>query len=69
MNLQGSFIIVLVTAKDTEEARKIANGLLAEHLVACANIIDRIESLFWWQGRVDEAYTINKSIGWENLCC
>ena len=55
MNLQGSFIIVLVTAKDTEEARKIANGLLAEHLVACANIIDRIESLFWWQGRVDEA--------------
>lgn len=55
MNQQGVFCVVLVTAKDTDEARKIADGLLTDKLVACANIIERVQSLFWWQGRIDDA--------------
>ena len=51
----SSYVVVMVTAKDADEARVIARGLLDEKLVACANIIDNIHSLFWWQEKIDEA--------------
>lgn len=35
-------------------ARKIANSLLEEHLIACANIIPSITSLYWWEGKIIE---------------
>ncbi len=49
------YIIILVTAKDAREAEKIANGLLQDKLIACANIINGVKSLFWWQGKIDES--------------
>lgn len=49
------YIVVLVTAKDSDEAKKIAQGLLNDKLVACANIVDKIHSIFWWQGKIDSA--------------
>ncbi len=47
------YIIVLVTAKDKKEAEKIARGLLEAKLIACANILEGVQSLFWWQGKID----------------
>jgi len=47
--------IVLVTAKDKKEANTIARGLLEAKLIACANIINGVESLFWWQGKIDSS--------------
>jgi len=44
------FVSVYITAKDTKEARAIARQLLKERLIACANIIPKIESLYWWRG-------------------
>lgn len=40
---------------DRETARAIAGALLDEGLVACANIIGEVESLFVWQGARDSA--------------
>ncbi|MCZ8137016.1 MAG: divalent-cation tolerance protein CutA [Porphyrobacter sp.] len=40
---------------DRETARAIAGQLLEEGLVACANIIGEVESLFVWQGARDSA--------------
>ncbi len=48
-------IIVLVTASSREEAEKIVQRLLEEKLIACANIISPVHSLFWWQGKIDQA--------------
>jgi periplasmic divalent cation tolerance protein len=48
-------IIILVTTKDKKEATKIARGLLEAKLIACANIVEGIQSLFWWQGKIDSA--------------
>ena len=48
-------IIVFVTTKDKKEANKIAHGLLEAKLIACANIIDGVQSLFWWQGKIDSS--------------
>src|ERR1700688_2805338 len=49
------YIIVLVTAKDKKEAEKISRGLLEAKLIACANIIEGVQSLFWWQGKIDSS--------------
>jgi periplasmic divalent cation tolerance protein len=48
-------IIVLVTTSSREEAEKIAKTLLEERLVACANIIGPVHSLFWWHDKIDKA--------------
>lgn len=48
-------IVVLVTASSKEEANKIAQGLLEEKLAACVNILEGLESRFWWQGKIDSA--------------
>ncbi len=48
------FILVYITAKDLEEARNIADTLVKEKLVACANVIPKIESVFWWKGKIEK---------------
>ena len=58
------YIVVLVTTKDVAQAKAIAQKLVKEKLVACANILKGIESLFWWEGKIDssqEALLILKS--------
>ena len=35
---------------DRESAREIAGTLLAEKLIACANILGTVEAVFEWQG-------------------
>jgi periplasmic divalent cation tolerance protein len=34
-------------------ARKLAKTALAAKLIACANLIPKIESHYWWQGRIE----------------
>ncbi|MFA5059607.1 MAG: divalent-cation tolerance protein CutA [Candidatus Omnitrophota bacterium] len=48
-------IVILITAKDIKEAKKISAALLNKKLVACVNIVKGIQSLFWWDKRIDSA--------------
>jgi periplasmic divalent cation tolerance protein len=48
-------LIVLTTAGSQEEARKIARAMVERRLAACVNITPQIESIFRWQGTVDES--------------
>lgn len=48
-------IVILITCVNKREAKKITRSLLAKKLVACVNIIDKIESVFWWQGNIESA--------------
>ena len=50
-----AYIIVLMTTSSKEEAVTIVRALLKEQLIACANIVDSVSSLFWWQGKIEEA--------------
>jgi periplasmic divalent cation tolerance protein len=45
-------VIVLVTAPDLKIARKLARAALQARLVACANLLPKIESLYWWQDSI-----------------
>jgi periplasmic divalent cation tolerance protein len=51
----AKFSIVLVTAPDLKTARKLAQRALKEKLIACANLIPRIESHYWWQGKIESS--------------
>ena len=42
--------LLYITVKDKEEARRIAEKLLEARLIACANIVGDIESLYRWKG-------------------
>ena len=48
-------LIVLSTAGSEEEARKIARHMVDRQLAACVNIVPQIESIYRWQGKVEEA--------------
>jgi periplasmic divalent cation tolerance protein len=48
-------IVVLITAPDKKEARRIARKLIGQKLAACVNIVGGVESLFWWEGKIDAA--------------
>lgn len=49
-----SVTLVYITAPNFEEAERIARGLVENRLAACANIIPRIVSTYWWDDRVHE---------------
>ncbi|MGB8275177.1 MAG: divalent-cation tolerance protein CutA [Alphaproteobacteria bacterium] len=49
------FVFVYVTAPSLDEARRIGRALVDERLAACVNIIDGMSSMFWWEGKIDEA--------------
>jgi len=53
--MREHYIIAITTTPSKNEAEKIAKTLLEERLIACANIIGPVQSLFWWQGKIDEA--------------
>lgn len=48
-------MLVYATAADAAEARRIARTVVEERLAACANIIERIHSIYWWEDAVQEA--------------
>jgi periplasmic divalent cation tolerance protein len=45
--------VVLVTAPDLKTARALAKAALLARLIACANLIPRIESHYRWQGNIE----------------
>ncbi len=48
-------IVVFITAKDDQEAKQIGQKLVEDKLIACANIVKGIQSIFWWQNKVDQS--------------
>ena len=46
--------IVLVSVPDAEAGRRLARTLLEERLVACANLLPGVTSLYRWEGEVQE---------------
>ncbi|MFH1355037.1 MAG: divalent-cation tolerance protein CutA [Candidatus Omnitrophota bacterium] len=48
-------VVILITTPNRKEAKLIAEQLIKNKLAACVNVLDGVESLFWWQGKVDSA--------------
>ena len=55
MKAARNFAVVLVTAPDLKTARVLARAALHARLVACANLIPKVESHYWWQGKLERS--------------
>jgi periplasmic divalent cation tolerance protein len=53
MKLATKFAVVLVTAPNLKTARALAKAALKARLIACANLVPKIESHYWWQGKIE----------------
>jgi periplasmic divalent cation tolerance protein len=49
----GKFTVVLVTAPNMKIARALTRAALQARLIACANLVPKIESHYWWQGKIE----------------
>lgn len=50
----GKPLLVLVTAPDMKVARRLAAAALRKKLAACVNLLPRVESHYWWEGRLEK---------------
>ena len=48
-------IVALITTSSEEEARKIAELLVNGKKAACVNIVPGVDSVFWWEDKLDSA--------------
>jgi periplasmic divalent cation tolerance protein len=51
----SEFIVVYVTAGSAEEADRLARALVGEQLAACVNRLAPVQSVYRWQGNVEQS--------------
>jgi len=49
------YMQVLTTVDSAEAAERLGRSVVGARLAACAQIVGPIRSLYWWQGKVDDA--------------
>jgi periplasmic divalent cation tolerance protein len=50
----SAHVVVFITAGSVEEGQSIARTLVEERVAACVNIVSPIESVYRWQGKVQD---------------
>ena len=53
-NLQDQYVICLISTPQ-EQAERIAKEFVSQKLAACAQILNPIHSIYWWQGKIDKS--------------
>lgn len=51
-------VVVLVTAPDRAVATKLADTIVGKRVAACVNLVPGVESVYWWEGKVDRSQEI-----------
>lgn len=46
--------LIYITCSNREEALQLGKAIVEQRLAACANILDGMTSLYWWEGKVQE---------------
>lgn len=54
LNHYGYMIYIFWSCQNKVEAKKIIRQLLEERLIACASIFPRVESIYRWEGKIEE---------------
>ncbi|MEE8402811.1 MAG: divalent-cation tolerance protein CutA [Candidatus Hydrothermarchaeaceae archaeon] len=47
-------VIVYITASNIKEAKDLVEVIVKERLAACANVVERVESVYWWKGTLEK---------------
>ena len=53
--LSTNYVIILVTTSSKQEAERIAQHLLEDRLIACANIVGPVTSIYQWSEKIEKA--------------
>ncbi len=64
--MKNDFIQVFVSCESRQQASVLVNALLEARIIACAQIMPKIESFYHWQGQIErseECLLILKSTG------
>ncbi|HSS60856.1 MAG TPA: divalent-cation tolerance protein CutA [Candidatus Limnocylindrales bacterium] len=49
-------VLILVTTGGRDDAEKIGEGLVVEHLAACCNVIPTVASFYYWDGQLQRTH-------------
>lgn len=49
---------VLMTAPDPKTAAALGRRMVEERLAACANLVPGVQSVYWWEGEVQEGQEV-----------
>ncbi|MCG8466666.1 MAG: divalent-cation tolerance protein CutA [Gemmatimonadetes bacterium] len=63
--MSDEVVVVLVTGPDRDAMTELARELLDRRLIACANILDGVDSLYTWEGEAKhdrEALALLKTV-------
>ncbi len=52
---KSGYVVVFITTSSYEEGRKIADALVARRKAACVNIVPKVNSIYRWQGKIENA--------------
>ena len=58
MTHQTKLIYIFWTCRDKQEAKKIIHELLDQRLIACASIFPEVESIYRWEGKIEESQEV-----------
>lgn len=58
MMSKTQIVYIFWTCRNNGEAKKIVHGLLDQRLIACASIFPEIESIYRWEGKIEESREI-----------
>ncbi len=58
MTNQIKLIYIFWTCREKQEAKKIIHGLLDQWLIACASIFLEVESIYRWEGKIEESQEV-----------
>jgi len=48
-----AYRVVFITTP-TDKGEEIARYLVENKLAACVNIVQKVKSIYWWQGKIEE---------------
>jgi periplasmic divalent cation tolerance protein len=51
-------ILIVSTAPSEEKARELGTALVNEALIACANIVPQVRSIYSWQGKLCDEHEV-----------
>lgn len=53
--IMPQIVFAYIVTKNKTEAKKIGKALVQYRLAACVNIFDKMHSMYWWKGKIEEA--------------
>lgn len=56
--MEAEIRLFYVTCPEAAVAQKISRQLLEEGLIACANILPGMESVYWWEGKITSSQEV-----------